>query len=274
MKKLVGALLFSVLFLSFEAGAVILLRTAAQESSPKYFEVIKKYKKEIHGYCVDILRAMEAVDPELKFVGDQEILPFPRMQNNLAVGDLDVFCGLQKNPERDVRFLFLDEPILYLRGKLAVNHDDVLSPISWKEVESIKGENRVLTIKGTASADYVKGALGVRVDDSPFTIDQALKMLVGKRGRFVFYHDLALVDSIERLKLGNKVRVLPRDFYSEGQFFAISKKLETAKMKRVKEAFSKIKNSGKINEILTKYQAIRPENLRPLEPVTPVTNPI
>lgn len=256
--------LFFGIFLFVEVGAAVVLKTAAQESSPKYIQVQTPSKSEIQGYCVDILRSLEKIDPQLKFEGDQKIIPFPRMQSLLERGAIDVFCGIQKNRSREKKFIFFEEPILYLQGKLVVLTEDIVAPTSWVEVAAVKGPPTVLTIKGTASAAYLtKNTKGLVVDDSPMAIDQALQMLLKKRGRFVFYHDLAIIDSIHRLSLEKKVRILPTDFYSEGQYFAVSKDLDPTQLRRLRAAYKKLHTSGKIGEILTKYPVIRAENLSP-----------
>lgn len=236
--------------------AKTILRTAAQESSPKFFISAKGMK----GYCVEILRALEQVDPALKFTGDQHFLPFPRILKKLELGELDIFCGLQRNAEREPFFYYIEEPLIFIRGKLVVAADDVVAPVTLEEILKIPGDNSILTIKGTGSASILKKIKKLKVDDTPATVLQALRMLVGKRGRFVFYQDMAIKEAIQQLDLKEKVRILPQDFYYEGLYLGASRHLNSRAVAQLREALVKLRSSGQLLAILEKYPLIRPEN--------------
>jgi hypothetical protein len=87
MKKLVQGiiLLLPVTGLSFSSSADerILLKTAAQESFPKYY---KTADKGMAGVGVEIMKAVERVDPAIRFSGYQQFLPFKRLQHYLEQG--------------------------------------------------------------------------------------------------------------------------------------------------------------------------------------------
>ncbi len=69
------------------------LKTAAQYSFPKYY---KNKDGKTAGICVDIIHAIENVDPTIKVNGYQEFLPFKRLQFYLINGKLDVFFWVKK----------------------------------------------------------------------------------------------------------------------------------------------------------------------------------
>jgi ABC-type amino acid transport substrate-binding protein len=244
------------LFFSVPGSAKILLRTTAQDSSPKYF----KQGSEMHGYCADILRAIEEIDPGIRFVGDQAFLPFPRMLKKLEHGELDVFCGLQLTKEREGVFDYLGHPLILVRGKLVMRADDVVAPNALEEIVGIKGDNTVMTVKGTAAVTILKKVPKLKVDDSPVTIEQALKMLVGKRGRFILYQDMAIDEALKKLDIVNKVKIMQRSFYYDGLYMGASRKLNPDKAQRLKSAVDTLHSSGKLMQILAKYPVIRPEN--------------
>jgi len=103
----IGILIFIFSMISFPVLAVE-LQTAAQESLPKYF---KLEDHSMGGVCIDIMAAIEKVDPEIQFKGYQTFLPFKRLQQYLEDGKLDVFFGFKKTSNRESQFIFLDRPL-------------------------------------------------------------------------------------------------------------------------------------------------------------------
>src|SRR5471032_2037642 len=82
-----------------QAGAPI--RVAAQEATaPKFVQLKRNGRIEIGGICIDIMRAIERVEPDISFVGDQRWQPFPRLLASLAAGELDAACGLLQTDQR------------------------------------------------------------------------------------------------------------------------------------------------------------------------------
>ena len=113
-------LLFILLGVSFSPAALE-LKTSAQDSPPKYY---LRDDGSMGGICVDILHAIETVDPGLSFKGHEEFLPFKRLQLYLESGKLDVFFGLKNSPERLDKFQFSAIPLYRLKYVVAVRSDD------------------------------------------------------------------------------------------------------------------------------------------------------
>src|SRR5476649_1990028 len=87
------------------SGMATELRVAAQEGTePKFIAS----DQGIVGLCIDIMRAIERVDPGLKFVGDQHWMPLIRVYSEAANGKQDAVCGVQDTPERRRHYVFLD----------------------------------------------------------------------------------------------------------------------------------------------------------------------
>ena len=62
-------------------AAAVELRTAAQDATaPKFVARHGPGGPQVVGLCVDILHAIERLDPELRFVGTQHWLPVPRVE--------------------------------------------------------------------------------------------------------------------------------------------------------------------------------------------------
>ena len=107
---------FGIPFSSF-AGDLIELKTATQESFPKY------YKSDDHnmcGVCIDIIHSIEQLDPEIKFTGYNIFLPFKRLQSYLEKGELGVFFGFRKTEKRERPLNFLNIPLYQSNYVVAV----------------------------------------------------------------------------------------------------------------------------------------------------------
>src|SRR5437870_2931771 len=118
VKPLVGAG-FLALSLASAAHAVE-VRTAAQDSQPKFI----KEGPAITGLCIDIFRALERIDPQLKFQALTGFTPLPRSEYQLQEGELDVICGLAATKERKEKFNIIDIPIYTTHLTLAARKDE------------------------------------------------------------------------------------------------------------------------------------------------------
>lgn len=87
------------------------IRTAAQDASePKFVVLYESGKSAVGGICVDIMRAIERVDPTLKFVGDQTWQPLLRIEAGVSNGHLDACCGLLRTKPREAKYVYIDPP--------------------------------------------------------------------------------------------------------------------------------------------------------------------
>ena len=120
--KVCSTVLLLLCLLANPFGAAALeIKTAAQDSPPKYF---LQGDGNMSGICIDILRAIEAVDPQLRFSGENRMLPFKRLQLYLESGELDVFFGLKKTASRNEKFYFSRLPLYPLKYVIAVRNED------------------------------------------------------------------------------------------------------------------------------------------------------
>ncbi len=190
----IGTIVLVLIAMAFPALAID-LRTAAQESVPKYF---KLEDNTMGGICVDIIKAIEDIEPRITIHGYQEFLPFKRLQNNLRSGQLDVFFGLKMTEERREIYQFLEIPLYHLNYVFAARIDDEVQIQSFDDVRALGAECRVLSVYGTAACQFIHNAWGIRVDDGAKSPETLLKKLVNRRGRLAFYHDLGLRSIIRK----------------------------------------------------------------------------
>ena len=236
------------------AGVVqaIEIKTAAQESAPKYFT---NEDNSMAGLCVDIIRAIERTDPEIKFSGYNHFLPFNRLQRQLEDGDLDVFLGFKKTPARLSKYRFVEVPLYQLDYKLATLSQDGIDNIQLENLNDLDPEMRVLTIKGTAAASFLhEKQRSFVVDDSARSPTKMILMLKHGRARLAFYHDLGLFFVINRMNAGKDIQISSRSYSNYSHYLAFSRKVSPEVVERVTKALRKLSEEGDLDRIATRYK--------------------
>lgn len=245
MKKVV--LVLSVL-LAFTTGAVAVeLRTGAQDSDPKFF--MKDGK--MVGLCYDVLKAVENIDPSIKFTGADIFLPFNRIETGVEEGSLDCFPGFIKNKEREALYRYIDIPIYMVRDVLVARKNDNVVINKLQDIKALK-DNVILTPMGQAQSDTLKKE-GYNVDDGGKNADANITKLLAGRGRFIFQSEISIKVAIAKYGVQDKVRVLPLKINESGRYFAFSKKTPLETIEKVRKAIEKLRDSGKLSKIFDKY---------------------
>ena len=226
------------------------LKTAAQQSFPKYYK-INSHK--MGGICVDIIQAIEKADSEIKFSGYQEFLPFKRLQAYLEKGQLDVFFGLKETEKRIGKFIFLDIPLYRLNYVVAVRIENKVRINALSDIRSLGDNAIILTVFGTAASRFLHEQGGLIVDSAAKTPLIALKKLMSDRGSFVFYHDLGLASLIKKEKLEKEIRILPVSFSSYYHYAAFSKNIPLETINRIRIALEHLNENGELARIRWNY---------------------
>jgi len=248
MRKIIIVLCTGLLLLNSNLFAFD-IKTAAQDSGPKFK---KNGDASITGISIDVMRAIEKLDPSIKFVGDQKFDPFRRIELMVETGELDVFFGFVKNKEREEKYVFIDPPIYTVADVLVVKKDD---PIDIKKLEDIiplGKDGVVLVSSGIAQGDQLK-KIGVTIDDGAKTPGLNLQKLMLNRGRFVMQAEISIENAIKEEKLEGKVRILPARFNDGGRYVAFSKKVPAETIAKIKVALEKMAKSGELRKIHAKY---------------------
>lgn len=233
------------------SGEATDLRTAAQPSAPKYFAAVDN---SVEGLCVDIIRAIERIDPTLHFSGRDTFIPFKRLQQKLANGEIDVFVGLKKTPKRMNTYRFIDIPLYRLSYKLVSLTHHNRAAMELEELHRIGTDLSVLTVNATAASTFLKNSkLRLRVDDSPRSPTSMIQMLIRGRGDFAFYHDLALFHTINKLELDEEIYVVPGSYSSYTHHVAFAKKVPIETIDRVRKALENLQKNGELARIASKY---------------------
>ncbi len=252
MRRLLDKLAFgfSLFACSIVSAHAIEVRTAAQDSQPKFI----KDGATITGLCVDIFKALERTDPELKFPNLGGFTPLPRTESQLLDGTLDVICGLAATKDRKEKFDVIDIPIYTTHLTIAARKDETAEVKSFDDIRKLGAEAIVLTVTQTVQAELAAAQTGLKVDSAAKDTSQNLQKLVAGRGRFILHNDFALVDEIKRDNMGDKVKLLPVQLSTEGRFFIVSKAAQAGLKDKLTAALDKLSKSGELTKIFQPYK--------------------
>ena len=184
------------------------LITAYQEGYPKYYRAKNPVNAEVQGLCIDILHAIEKTTG-LYIRAPYGFIPFRRLQSQLADGRIDLFIGMAKNEARLKKYIFIDTPLYEVNHIIAARQSDNVNIQDYDDIRNLAPDNIILTNFSTATERLLKRQEGLNIDSEGTTIAANLKKLMYGRGRFICFHDLALLGAIERYGYSKKIRVLP-----------------------------------------------------------------
>lgn len=235
----------SALALAPSSAQTLTINTLAQDFPPKYFMENNRMK----GYSIDIIKALEEVDPLLKFKGQQSFASIPRIESDLKSGKSDAFVGIFKTAEREAKFLFIDIPLHEFAFLMAVRADDTIDIKSLDDIKKLPSNNTILTLLGTKLATYLQEKKGFNVDAGAINFSSNIDKLIKGRGRFLLSTDVSFYNLPNR----KEIRILPVVFNREPQYIMLSKKISVEKKERLTKALKKLHESGKLKTIFKHY---------------------
>lgn len=247
------------------AGAIALLlgapsaaadiRTVAQEgSAPKFVALDVGGKPAVGGLCVDIMRAVERADPELRFVGDQQWQPLLRAEIGIGNGTLDAACGLIRTPERLAKFDFIDTPLFPVNYLLVVRANDEVQVKDWSDVRNLGEHGVILTIHGFVGIlAHLRAVGGLRIDAGGRDTKVNLEKLVAGRGRFFIHRSPGIAGEIANSKLHDKVKLLPTVMYSETFYMMVSRSMPPQLKDKLNKALQQLGENGELVKLSKKW---------------------
>ncbi|GAB3254834.1 substrate-binding periplasmic protein [Chitinimonas naiadis] len=233
------------------AATPLVLHTARQSNNTVKFDIANP---QAPGICFEIIRALERIDPDLKFQGLDQEKPVGRIDKELSDGKLDVFFGLLKTPERERNMHFVSSPALYsIKHQVAVLRNDAMDVSNLEDIRRLGRAGIVLATMGTAFVDFLRAQDGLIVDaGAPSNRDNLRKLLAG-RGRFFYHSDVTLKRYIHDGMLEDKIRILPVIFKIDLQLVATSVHLAPEKRARLNAALTTLEKTGELQQIRRKY---------------------
>lgn len=232
-------------------AASIVIRTSLQDSIPKYMQTADK---EFKGICLDIMRAIEEVDPSIRFEYEKSLVPFARISRDLEVGSIDVFFGMVWNEEREELFSFIQPALYPTYNLLVVRADDPITTLaSIDEVRALGRNGVILVDRATAHQAFLEEIGGLTIDSGGGNRRENLAKLMGQRGRFYYSTDIGLIGTIEEMELQDKVRFLPLVLVEDFQYAAFSQHASAETKERVSNALAVLQENGTLALIRARY---------------------
>lgn len=226
------------------------VRVAAQlDSEPKFVA----QGNIVAGNCVDIFRAIEKIDPDIKFTGEQRWLPLKRIEAMTAAGQLDAICGLIKNEERTSSYRILETPLFVVTYHFLVRADDSVNVKSLGEVRQLKSDGIILVNGGSGAVSFLKNAGNLKIDSSASSTGGNIEKLLAGRGRFFFYRQPGLNSEVRKSGHEGKVRVLPTTFDAQVFYMMLGPHIPEETEARIAQALGKLNERGELKHIAEKW---------------------
>jgi ABC-type amino acid transport substrate-binding protein len=226
------------------------IRTAAQEDSePKYLNEGGK----VVGLCIDIMRAIERLDPGLRFSGEQTWLPLMRLEHGVRNGKLDMACGFVRNREREAAFQIVLPRLFPVQYRLVVRAGDDPSVRSWDDVRKLGADGVILVNSGRGPARRLEEMGGLLIDSGGRTTANNLQKLASGRGRFFYYRTPGLTSELRRSGVKDKLRLLPVVLESQDFFMMLGKHVPQDRVERLSAAVRTLQDSGELARLLDKW---------------------
>lgn len=241
-----GLLALPLLCLPLAAAAGTVLRTASQDSAPKF---LIDYPYDLGGIAIEVMRAIERVDPELKFTGYSERRPFARIVSELETGQLDVFVGLARTESRDAKLVFLLPPIYAIAESFFARSNDPVRVADIRDIIHTAGG--VAVWEGTAQQEYARRA-GLPLAGETKSIEQGLQMLLSGRARFFYGSEMSTTAQAMRMGVDERIRVALAHFQN-GRYIAVPRSLDPSIQHRLSAALRVLESRGELARIFQKY---------------------
>ena len=239
-----------LLFGNAEAGDVLALRTAAQTASePKFVQRIDDGRRYATGLCMDINRAIERVDPGIRFDGDQDWKPLTRLEAEITKGNLDVACGLIRTRVREASLVYLEPALFSVHYYLAARVNDDVKIENWDDVRALGSQGVILVKHGYGPVDRLKELGGLQVDSGASDSRSNLLKLVAGRGRFYYHRSPGIVSDIRRSGMEDKIKVLPTAMDVQRFYMVAGKHVPAGTIGRLHRALARLEASGELKRI-------------------------
>lgn len=226
------------------------LRTVQQASSIVKYDPDGGLQKP--GICAEMLRAVERVDPGLRFTGLEQQVPLRRVERLLAEGQVDVFFCLLRSPDRERQWRYVPVPLYGVRHVIAQRVDDGRSIDSLLDLATMSQVKPVLVARGTVLARKLDTA-GVNLSEVG-SEREALQMLALGRTDAIYGQDINLVRHIRDARLVDRVRLGRTSFHEEFQYVAVRADLPAHIVERLTDALRRLERDGVLRQLAERYR--------------------
>ncbi|WP_342117110.1 substrate-binding periplasmic protein [Pseudoduganella sp. OTU4001] len=226
------------------------VRVAAQtDSEPKFIAQVGG----VVGNCIDIFRAIEKIDPDIKFVGEQRWMPLKRIEAMVGARQLDAICGLIRNEDRLAAYKIPETPLFTVTYHFLVRADDPINVKTLDEVRRLKDDGVILVNGGSGPVATLKNAGHLKIDSAASSSSTNIEKLLAGRGRFFYYRQPGLNSEIRKSGHASKVRILPATFDSQVFYMMLGAHVGKDAESKISQALIKLSESGELKQIADKW---------------------
>ena len=242
------------LLLSSPAIAGRVLRVTVQEdSAPKFVIAGHADRGAVEGVCPDILRAIEQLDPGIRFVFEPHAQPLRRIVMRMEQADVDANC-LINNDERGARLQVVGLPLFSFDYFLIARANDGVHIGNWDDVRRLGPEGRILTISGTGAMERLRKLGGLTVEESGKSATANLRKLVRGRGRFFYYRVHDWTKQVHQASVAGQVQILPTRMETVRFHLMLGRHVEPATVVRLERAVQQLAANGTLANVRAKWQ--------------------
>lgn len=219
----------------------------AQESiAPKWIGANGKQT----GLCPDILKAIAAIEPGLRFEPHIVNRSVPVIEHSLETGSIDAACALLDTPKRRRIAQIVGPPVYTVRHRIAGLASDTAVINSLDDLVKLKA--MVNTSRGAGYVDQLMAA-GLQVDASSGDNAINLRKVAAGHGRYMYMNELTLNWFIREEQLQDKIKVFPIVFKEEPIYFWVSKKARPGAQELIGKALDKLQQNGTLAAIYQRW---------------------
>ncbi|MYM68615.1 transporter substrate-binding domain-containing protein [Pseudoduganella sp. FT55W] len=233
-------------------AAPTVLKVVAQEGTePKY---IPAGIGRVVGLCVDLYRAIERIEPNVVFSGDQQWTPALQALSQLASHEHDALCAVQRTEERTRQYVFLEPALFQMRYQLIARAGDPVTVNNWDDVRNLGPKGIILANRGYTAPGMLERIGGLQVDASASTPAANLQKLIAGRGRFFLHRAPGMQGFIDRAGATTRVRILPTVMATTDVYMALGTHVDPAVRQRVQRALEQLDKNGELARLLRKWE--------------------
>ncbi len=253
-KLTVLLLLTRLLIMPATASDLVFLRTTAQfEAEPQFTGQSEDGTPSVSGMCADLYRAIERMEPGLRLVSDQSMVPAGRLESALMHGEVDVACALPKAEENEAAPTVIGPSLFAARFHLVARADDPVNIGNWDDVRKLGEDGVILSLQGFGAVKRLRAVGGLLIDHGASDAIGNVRKLHAKRARFFFCPEPSISNIIRNAGFEDKVRVLPKVMDVQPVYLAVSRKLSADVVAKLSRAVNKLNETGELSRLSEKW---------------------
>jgi glutamate/aspartate transport system substrate-binding protein len=200
------------------------------------------------------MRAVEAVEPKLRFAGFERARSLAFIEDALGRGTASAACALVESSVRHDVAVRINVPLYEARYRLAAAAGDTAAVQSLDELA--RSKHVVNTARGSGYVAELKQR-GLAIDDSTGDSAVNLRKTVHGHGRYTYLNEMSMFYYIRTAGLNGQLTVLPTVFRSGYVYFWVSKKADPAVAPLLEAALAKLKANGELARIYAQWSRLR-----------------